>query len=237
MSLWWGLQEVCPVCVYISKCVSMTLKSDTSSHSTAKTHPSSITVSFSIPHHVLLLMGDPVIFSAANVAPKRYPRILFQNKKPTKTEKRKKKTLPPTKTKSTEKSMSQPETNASLDSLDVLDHPPHRLIARCLTRLPWRWFGQTASGVPHICLFGQRWQQVKAVIKIYNKKKTACDLTMSSKQAVAGYSMLFQWHEGEFYNWSCSFSAVWPPLCLCVEICVHLYIHMSHVVICVYIHT
>ena len=53
-------------CVWCN-CVSVTLKSDTSSHSTAKTHLSSITVSFSIPHHVLLLMGDTVIF--ANVCP------------------------------------------------------------------------------------------------------------------------------------------------------------------------
>ncbi len=34
--------------------------------------------------------------------------------------------MPPTKTTSTEKRMSQRETNASFNSLDLLDHPPHR---------------------------------------------------------------------------------------------------------------
>ena len=81
-------------------------------------------------------MGDTVIF--ANVCPPEnlplskslgvQPQTLPPNVTPGFCFKIKtgKKTVPPTKTKSTEKSMSQPETNASLDSLDVLDHPPHR---------------------------------------------------------------------------------------------------------------
>ena len=185
MSLWWGLQEVCPVCVCNCVPVSVTLKSDTSSHSTAKTHPSSITVSFSIPHHVLLLMGDTVIFanicpprisslkivgcSTANVAPKRYPRISFQNKNRQKPRK---------------KNFAAHEKQNQLRRVWANQKPMlHWIHWMCwtilptifsslFTRLPWRWFGQTASGVPHICLFGQRWQQVKAVIKIYNNKKT-----------------------------------------------------------------
>ncbi len=80
----------------VCKCVSVTLKSHISRHSTAKTHPSQSF--FSIPHHVLLLISDTVIFAnlgpPQNLTPSKLlgvqphtlppnvtPRILFKKKR------------------------------------------------------------------------------------------------------------------------------------------------------------